>query len=276
MTLTRTLSRVRQRASVYRDIAGRALGTAGVVDSADKLNQDAQEYWRATTGENWKSHSHWRDADVFGDGRLWSEVGRRHLDLFDRMARVSPRSGPYGAILEWGCGGGANAVHFAPRGSSFVGVEISQDSLDECGRQVAAATSTPYLPILIDAGDPEAVIGRLTEPCDLFTSFYVFELITSQEYGARLLRIAGQVLAEDGLAFIQVKYDTGAFRTRPRRRGYRRGLTDMTTYRIDEFWSLAESCGLVPEAVHLVPKNELDERYAYFLLSKPADADRPG
>ena len=27
--------------------------------------------------------------------------------------------------------------------------------------------------------------------------------------------------------------------------------------------------GFRPEAVALVPKNELDERYAYFLLSKP-------
>ena len=34
----------------------------------------------------------------------------------------------------------------------------------------------------------------------------------------------------------------------------------MTTYRIDRFWTLATECGFRPEVVHLVPRNELDER----------------
>lgn len=51
-------------------------------------------------------------------------------------------------------------------------------------------------------------------------------------------------------------------------RAYRTGLAEMTTYPIAAFWELAAACGLQPEAIQLVPKNELDERYAYFLLSK--------
>ncbi|WP_410609499.1 hypothetical protein [Amycolatopsis sp. lyj-109] len=42
----------------------------------------------------------------------------------------------------------------------------------------------------------------------------------------------------------------------------------MTTYPIDEFWQLSQRCGFVPKAVHLVPRNELDERYAYFFLAR--------
>jgi hypothetical protein len=45
----------------------------------------------------------------------------------------------------------------------------------------------------------------------------------------------------------------------------------MTTYAIDEFWSKADQHGLRPLAVHLVPENFLDTRYAYYLLVK----DRP-
>jgi hypothetical protein len=45
-------------------------------------------------------------------------------------------------------------------------------------------------------------------------------------------------------------------------------MEDMTTYQIDAFWTLAMECGLQPELIHLVPENELDERYAYFLLSR--------
>jgi hypothetical protein len=43
----------------------------------------------------------------------------------------------------------------------------------------------------------------------------------------------------------------------------------MTTYPIDEFWCAAQRHGLVPQAVHLVPANALDERYAYYLLTRP-------
>lgn len=41
----------------------------------------------------------------------------------------------------------------------------------------------------------------------------------------------------------------------------------MTTYRVEHFWQSALWCGLNPEMVRLVPRNDLDERYANFLLS---------
>jgi hypothetical protein len=269
LTLLRSLNQeVRKVCLTSRDIVNRALTSVGVVDSETTLIRDAQEYWRTTSSDRWKCDSHWREASVFADGDLWTEVGRRHLEMFERLARVPGSPHRFRSIIEWGCGGGANAVHFAPRSSSFVGVDISQESLDECARQVARTTSTTFQSILIDAGNPEAALEQLTEPCDLFTSFYVFELITSQEYGARLLRIARRALVDNGLAFIQIKYDIGSWRTRSRRRAYQSGLADMTTYRIEAFWSLAQECGLEPEVVYLVPRNELDERYAYFLLSK--------
>lgn len=95
------------------------------------------------------------------------------------------------------------------------------------------------------------------------------ELIPTPEYGERLLRIAHRMLRPGGVALIQIKYSNGRWATRPRRRSYRSGVAEMTTYRIDEFWQLAQTCGFVAETVELVPRNELDERYAYFLLRRP-------
>jgi SAM-dependent methyltransferase len=260
--------RARRVAKDSLDFASRTLAFAGFAESSEKLGRDAQAYWRAAESDRWKRESHWRDAERFTGNDLWCEVGKSHLALFDRLARVRDDPPRFSTVLEWGCGGGANAVSFAPRADRFVGVDISSASIDECGRQVTAACSTPFVPILIDGDHPEEATERVAGSCDLFLCLYVFELITSQEYGARILRIAHRMLADGGLAFIQIKYDTGAFHTRPRRRGYRLGMSDMTTYRIDAFWTLATSCGLTPELVHLVPQNDLDERYAYFLLSK--------
>ncbi|HET9138551.1 class I SAM-dependent methyltransferase [Actinophytocola sp.] len=251
-----------------RELLLRTLASAGFTQSESQISAQAQEYWTDTGVTRWKADSHWRDANVFGDGDLWFQLGRRHLELFERGARKVEFTRPWRRVVEWGCGGGANAVHFAPRAEEFVGVDISAESLAECGRQVAAQCDTAYRPVLVEVAEPERAVAEIGGECDVFLCCYVFELIPTPEYGERLLRIAAEVLAPGGLALIQVKYDDGRFFSRPRRRSYRSGVAEMTTYPIAGFWELAERCGLRPESVELVPRNELDSRYAYFLLSK--------
>ncbi|UOX88373.1 class I SAM-dependent methyltransferase [Amycolatopsis sp. FBCC-B4732] len=84
---------------------------------------------------------------------------------------------PWKRVLEWGCGGGANVVHFAPRTEEFVGVDISVETLQECEKQVAAVCGTPFRPIAIDVAQPETAVAQVEGWCDMFLSFYVFELI---------------------------------------------------------------------------------------------------
>lgn len=170
--------------------------------------------------------------------------------------------------LEWGVGGGANAVHFAPLADVFIGVDIVQASLEEAGRQVEMACSTPYIPVLIDIDAPEKIRSQLRQPCDLFLSFYVFELLPSEDYGWRVLELAFELLSPGGVALIQIKYSTVKRQTWSRGFDYRRNLANMTTFPIDEFWGHAQRVGFDPQAVALVPENKLDRRYAYFVLKK--------
>jgi hypothetical protein len=74
---------------------------------------------------------------------------------------------------------------------------------------------------------------------------------------------------------VQIKYDTGSWRTMPRRLAYRFSPGNMTTFPIHAFWQLAARCGFEPKYVELVPKDELDERYAYFVLVRPAAPRAP-
>ena len=62
---------------------------------------------------------------------------------------------PLQAIVEWGTGGGLNAVQLAPEASRYFGVDISALSLRECARQVEAGGSGQFIPVLIDAENPE-------------------------------------------------------------------------------------------------------------------------
>jgi SAM-dependent methyltransferase len=239
----------------------------GLRQSDGRRVADADEYWGASEGAAWRDDSHWRGASSLGSDNDWLSIGADHLRLTARLAPGILEGSP--RVVEWGAGGGANAVHFAPLASEFIATDVSDESLRECARQVSAVCQTPFRPVFVDLANPESAVPEVGTACDLFICFYVLELVPSEEYGLRILRIAREVLRPGGVAVVQVKYRTAARRTRSHLRRYRRNVANMTTYAIDEFWTAAERCGFDPRAVVLVPKNRLDERYAYFALVKP-------
>jgi len=260
--------RLRAMAATVRSQANLVLGQVGFAHSSGHLTRDASQYWSGRRDNRLLNDSHWRNGSKFEATALWTGMGREHLELFQRLRRTAAEPAPLKRIVDWGCGGGANAVSFAPLAQEFIGVDIVAETVDECGRQVALACSTPFSKVVADIADPEETARKIPRPCDLFLCLYVLELVPTQAYGLRLMRIAYDLLAPGAQAFVQIKYATGSWRTRPRQRNYRSSVAGVT-YRIDEFWTAMAGIGFRPEAVSLVPKNELDERYAYFLLSKP-------
>ncbi|WP_123025920.1 class I SAM-dependent methyltransferase [Mycolicibacterium stellerae] len=226
---------------------------------------DARSYWTADSDPHWLSNSHWRgglDAD------LWEQIGQEHLDMFRLFANALDKPAEPGVVIEWGCGGGANAVAFAPSARKFIAADVSAGSVEECVRQIAAVCDTATESLVIDIENPEESVAGLGGTCDTFLCFYVMELTAGHPEALRILRIAEQLLTPNGVAVIQVKYHNG-WRTRGLGRDYRRNLANMTTFGIDEFWLSAQECGLKPRLVTLVPQNRLDSRYAYYALTKP-------
>ncbi len=226
----------------------------------------AHAYWAGAADEHWKSNSHFRDglgAEAF------DEVGRDHLALYQVFARALPREVDPGVVVEWGCGGGANAIAFAPLATEFIGVDVSAESLAECADQVGRVCSTPVRTRTVDLADPAAAATGLDGTCDTFLCLYVIELTSGPEAALDIVRIAERLLKPGGLAMIQVKYHTADLRTRGRhRRNYASNVAATTTFAIDEFWLRAQDCGLQPRLITLVPQNRLDVRYAYYALTK--------
>ena len=243
--------------------------------SPEARAREAQAFWSKPID---KSNSFWwhaRDSISFADAEeKWRRIGERHTQLWADFARAAGIERPVKTIVEWGCGGGANAIAFARECREFWGVDVSADALALCTKEMAigASASCVFHPLKIDVGDPEAALRAIPRGVDLFVCCYVFELFPSEEYGARILKVAHELLKPDGVAFIQIKYATGSWQTRSRRWAYSRGAGNMTTYRVEEFWELAESCGFEPKTVTLLPKppEVPDVRYAYFMLQKPA------
>lgn len=232
-----------------------------------RIDKQAARYWSDSDGEqSWESNSHWRSG--IGD-EAFSEVGGDHWEIYRRFALALGIRTP-GTIIEWGAGGGANAVAFAPHAERFIAADISPGNLAECGRQVQAVCATPLDTRTIDLADPGAAADGLLDACDTFMCLYVIEVTTGVDAVRTILGVAQRVLRSGGMAFVQMKYHTGDGRSRGRPGlAYTRNLASTTTFTIEEFWRLADECGLVPQLITLVPRNRLDSRYAYYALTKP-------
>lgn len=257
-------------AQILRRAGYGLLERAPVRQSDRSRAREAQRYWEDVNQQAFHSNSHWKgDKGISED--IWWQLGKAHIQLLRDHLKMQDKFLPVGRVIEWGCGGGANAVHFAPAAGTFVGVDISEASLAECKAVLHGAGCDNFLPVLTDVSDPENSIGSLIGTADVFLCTYVFELLPSQDFGQRILDIAYKVLRPGGLAIIQIKYETAERRTKSRKWGYRRNLANMTTYSIDGFWRRAESARFSPRSISLRPKDDLvdDERYAYFILDKP-------
>jgi SAM-dependent methyltransferase len=233
-----------------------------------KLIRDAEAYWTDPDSAQLSSNSHWSGSGPFQDGALWQKLGTYHAELIGKAERWVGRATSLDTALEWGCGGGMNAVQLAPGVHKYYGVDISPASLKECARQLDAVSCGNFQPILLPAETPELVTESVPEPVDLFLCTYVYELFPTPEYGIRVLQIARRLLKNDGLALLQIRYSDGSPAQRSKYRRYTDNLAQMTTYRLDEFWANCEQAGFRPLFVVLLPEQpELREkRYAYFAL----------
>jgi hypothetical protein len=230
-----------------------------------KLAEAAKEYWSGSESEGDKRDlSHWKGSGRWADEQGWRQIGEDHFALYGTLLRLVDRQEPVRSMLEWGPGGGANAVRFGREIPKFYGVDISEPNLDQCRREVESSGYRGFIPVSIDVAEPEGVLDRVGEKVDLFLSTAVYQHFPGKEYGVRVTRLAHQLLADKGLAIIQTRYDDGSPAFAPKSRDYRSNAIVFTSYKVDEFWQIAADAGFRPLAVVLRPAT----CYAFYLLSK--------
>jgi len=218
----------------------------GFVEREEALEGESQRFWNGAPSNRLKRLSHWRGAGKTDD-TCWQAMGREHLEMYRQFCSIAQVERPVGRVVDWGCGGGANAILFAGETETLYGVDISRANLDECARQLDGMGFQGFQPILIDVKHPEGVFDSLQKgSCDFFLCTYVFELIPSPEYGVRILNVARDLLKEGGGALIQFRYRDGRRYYEPKRWGYSRNVISMTSYRLDDFWRLSVESGLKP------------------------------
>jgi Methyltransferase domain len=252
-----------------RRIVKQALGmqnpARGAPEPLEVLANDAREYWSASaTSADQRDMSHWLGEGRWSDAGGWRRIGDEHFELYRKLVQLSGRTSPIRTMLEWGPGGGANAIRFAEGIPEFIGVDISEPNLKECARQLEAHGHHIFQGILVDAPNPEGVLAKSDKPVDFFLSTAVFQHFPDKEYGVRVTKIAHQLLAKDGIALIQTRYDNGIELFKPKKNNYKSNVAYFTSYMIDEYWNIARDTGFRTLAVSLRPETN----YAFYLLAK--------
>lgn len=246
----------------------------GYRQSSKVLVDSAYQYWNRIAHTESAVNAHWRGKGLFRDDSVWLKLGRDHWDLFHRLAdglgNDFKPDGWWPRVVEWGCGGGMNAVHFGRAAERYFGVDISSETLQECQRQCEAEGVTSFRPILIHPDSPQDGLDAIGEPVDLFLTTYVFELLPTPEHGYELLKIAANVLRPKGLAYVQFRYDDGTILGRSRPWNYEKNLARNVTYSCADFERVSESLGFRVVGSELMPTiPELNETcYAYYLLAR--------
>jgi hypothetical protein len=225
------------------------------VDGVSTVHDEITTVWESHEDEVYRQdQSHWRGVGRWNHQR-WTELGQavvqRVADLHHAARREwDPDDRP--VLLEWGPGGGANLHALAGRVGTMYGVDISAKNLEETTRVLGEIPHHGFVPVLLD-GDPDTVVAAIDRPVDLFLSTAVFQHFPSPEYGAEVLRAVREVMAPGGLGYIQIRYDDGTERYRPKSVAeYRKRHITATSYSFSAFWNLLDDSGFRPLAIDSV------------------------
>jgi hypothetical protein len=234
--------------------------------SNSRILADAENFWNCDHQGRLSDDSHW-----LGNGRWtkeedWIQIGRIHWNMFEQLCLLSGPARPIERMIEWGPGGGANATKFCVEVQEYFGVDISKANLTECQRRLETCGFKGFRPVLIDIKHPEQCLQFVETPVEFFLCTAVYQHFPGKEYGVRVTELAYELLRDKGLALIQIRYNNGAKRFRPKRRDYYKNVITFTSYSIDEFWEIVLQIGFKPLAVTL----ETSTHYAYFYLQKSA------
>ena len=253
-----------------REIANRVYDTLAriIPDSDETLARDAEAVWSnlepgpASTrlGSHWLGHGWPEDT--------WDEYGGAHLSMIEDAQRMSGRSTPLKTVMEWGSGGGANASAICPAVDRYIGVDISSVNLEEVGRQLQDRGLDNFQPVLISAVDPEdaipAINGSDGAAVDCFLSTAVYQHLPGREYARRVTEVARNLLADDGIAVINIRYWDLKRQIRILRRSYTDNYAAFNKYTVYEFEVEMARAGFTVMEIRMQPKTH----HAYFFLKR--------
>lgn len=225
------------------------------------LLNEISNFWNAAiANDNIKGFSHFKNYGKWEDGELWDQLGLENIARFE-VLKILSDTDSIESMLEWGVGGGANAVKFCGEVKEFYGVDISSASISECEIKIKAESKGTfnYWLARIPIDNPKMVYDYVPK-VDFFLSTSVFQHFPNPEYGKRIASLAYSILKNDGIALIQIKYGEH----KEYHSDYAKEAANFTLYPLSVFRDLMTQIGFKVLSVTLDTKTF----YAYYYLQK--------
>lgn len=226
-------------------------------------NHRDEEYRRDQS--HWLGHGRWKERDD------WLRIGNSNRQQIERIFGFL--DGDVGTklklgglnILEWGPGGGTNAVAFMDLAKHYYGIDISKKNLDECGRQLSIEGFKNFHKLTVDRG-PLSIVEHVKLPIDLIISTACFQHFPTKKYGEEVLEAFRELIAPEGLGYVQIRYDDGTPKYKPKSlAAYKKKHITATSYQLHEFHELLENYGLRPLFMQIINSKT---KYARFVFGK--------
>jgi hypothetical protein len=239
----------------------------------EDIEKDSGAYWQLSRQDSRiQDQSHWCGVRRWDRDR-WLEHGNFHYDLIVKYitsfaGSASVETFHRQAALEWGCGGGANVRLLCENFRRVYGIEVSEASLDECGRQMSVFGFDNFRPVFFPSETPESILDMVEpETIDVILSVAVFQHFPSKEYTQRVLAIMETLMKKEAVALIQVRYFDGSEKLRQKDSDYSKNVVYMTSFTSGEFSEQLSNAGLNV----LVSERDIDnvdDCHEYFFIQK--------
>lgn len=238
-------------------------------EASENVSSVIRQVWNELDNEELrKDNSHWRGIGRWRDDTKWRSIGANTVQLLSECAYFV-RKPPFTSklrVLEWGPGGGSNALAMNRFAERYYGVDISAKNLAECRRMLAEEGIQDYFqPVLIESS-LTAVDKSVDAPIDVFVSTAVFQHFPSKDYGVEVLKTVKRISSSDFMGVVQIRYDNGNEKFAPIQdiSEYEEKHITATSYQIDEFWTILRKVGFSPRYLKV---SNSDVNYATFLFT---------
>lgn len=202
-----------------------------------EVTDEVRTVWDASTAEK-RRLAHWEPK---GDD----------VERMRRFIEHDEFGMPYGAWLDWGCGGGAllralDAAQLEP--TEYIAVDVSKATFDHL------PTDLPKTRII--KLEPHETTLLNAASVDVLCSFSAFQHFPSRQYGLEVLREMRRLAKPGALGFVQTRFYEPGDRNDPANvegRPYSERYLFSCAYQVSEFWSALQRAGFTPSSVELEP-----------------------
>lgn len=230
---------------------------------------DASLFWQRDKKDDLhyeKSLSHHIGARNWEEDKFYA-YGEKHVALFQSARRfISPNENERTQkVVEWGPGGGANALAFLKHfGGEYIGIDISKENLDEAARICNDTTCGSFTKCHIDIQNPEAVLEFIQpKSVDLFISTAVFPHLPDKEYAKKVIEIAAVLLKPNAVCMLHVLNSDEIKSTYG---DYNKDVHRNTVFTYEETVALISEVGLV----NVLCVRDSIATYSYYVATKHA------